>query len=94
MKVWKLTADLGEYESFKFINEDKEFLRNFKNEMSKGEKTKGKFDNLEIELTDTGKSGDLPQFWNYIGTLLFSERAKKLLGSLSGRLCRIYSSEV
>lgn len=81
MKVWKLDADMDEFESFKLINEDKEFLRDFKKEMSNGEKKKGKFDNLEIEIIDTGKSSDLPQFWNYTGTLIFSENAKKSLES-------------
>lgn len=79
MKVWNLTADMDGYESFKFKNEEKDFLRNFKNEMSKGEKIKGKFDNFELEIIDTGESSDLPRFWNYIGTLVFSERAKKCL---------------
>mgnify|MGYP003506691955 CR=1 FL=1 len=42
MKVWKLDADMSEYESFKLKKEDKAFLRNFKKEMSNGEKKKGK----------------------------------------------------
>ena len=54
MKVWKLDADMSEYESFKLKKEDKAFLRNFKKEMSNGEKKKGKFDNLEIEIIDSG----------------------------------------
>ena len=81
MKVWKLDADMSEYESFKLKKEDKAFLRNFKKEMSNGEKKKGKFDNLEIEIIDSGKSSDLPQFWNFTGVLIFSERAKKCLES-------------
>lgn len=81
MKVWKLDADMSEYESFKLKKEDKAFLRNFKKEMSNGEKKKGKFDNLEIEIIDSGKSSDLPQFWNFTGVLVFSERAKKCLES-------------
>lgn len=38
MKIWKLDADMHEYESFKLKNEDKTFLRNFKKEMSNGER--------------------------------------------------------
>lgn len=79
MKIWKLDSDMNEYESFKLKNEDKEFLRSFKKEMSNGEPKKGKFDNLELEVIDVGKLSDLPQFWNYAGALLFSERAKKSL---------------
>lgn len=81
MKVWKLEADMTGFESFKLINEDKEFLRNFKKEMSNGEKKKGKLDNLEIEMIDIGELSDLPMFWNYTGILVFSERAKKYLES-------------
>ena len=79
MKVWILTADMDGYESFKLINEDKEFLRHFKQKMSSGEKQNREFDNLKIEIIDTGKSSDSPRFWNYIGTLVFSERAKNCL---------------
>lgn len=79
MKVWKLAADMHEYESFKLIREDKEFLRSFKKEMSNGQKKNGKFDNLELELIDSGKSSDFPQFWNFTGAIIFSERAKKCL---------------
>lgn len=79
MKIWKLDADMHEYESFKLKNEDKTFLRNFKKEMSNGERKNGKFDNLEIELIDSGKSSDCPTFWNFTGSLIFSERAKQCL---------------
>ena len=81
MKVWKLDADLNEFESFKLVNKDKEFLRNFKKEMSNGEKKNGKFDDLEIEIIDNGRASDLPQFWNYSGVLVFSENAKRCLES-------------
>lgn len=79
MKVWKLDADMHGYESFKLIEQDKVFLRNFKRDMLDGEKEKGKYDNLEIEIVDSGKISDLPQFWNFTGSLIFSERAKRCL---------------
>jgi len=81
MKIWKLDADMCEYESFKLVTADKTFLRNLRKEMSNGEKKNGKFDNLEIEMIDSGKSSDLPQFWNLIGGLIFSEKAKICLES-------------
>lgn len=35
MKIYKLDADMNEYESFRLLNEDNIFLRNFRKEMSK-----------------------------------------------------------
>ena len=35
MKVYKLDADMNEYESFRLLNEYNIFLRNFRKEMSK-----------------------------------------------------------
>ena len=81
MKVWKISADMHEYESFKLKNEDKTFLREFKKEMGNGKTKNGKYDNLELEIIDTGKVSDMPQFWNYSGTLVFSQRAKESLQS-------------
>lgn len=81
MKIYKLDAELNEYESFRLLNEDNIFIRNFRKEMSNGERKNGKFDNLELELIDSGKPSDLPQFWNFTGALIFSERAKNCLES-------------
>ena len=35
IKIYKLDADMNEYESFRLLNEDNIFLRNFRKEMSK-----------------------------------------------------------
>ncbi|MBQ7944241.1 MAG: hypothetical protein IJ326_09300 [Lachnospiraceae bacterium] len=84
MKIWKLKSELGEYESFQLLSQDKDFLKDFKDKILSGQLQKGKLENLELELVEGEKYSDLPKLWSCSGILMFSERAKECLDDLLG----------
>lgn len=76
MKIWKLENDMQGYQSFQLMNKDKNFLKEFRNNIAAGRNQNGKFDNLKLEIIDSGIVSDFPKFWGFSGTLLCSTRAK------------------
>ncbi len=82
MKIFKIEAELGEYESFQLVNKNRDFLREFKCKILSGKPQKGKLDNLVLEMIGGEKFSDSPKFWSGSGILLFSEKAKRTLEDL------------
>lgn len=82
MKIWRLEIDFEEYKSFQLANQDTQFLEEFRSKVRSGKPQNGNLDNTEVEIVEGEVTSDLSAFWSAIGTMLFSEKAKRCLEGL------------
>lgn len=82
MKVWKLDYEYNKYESFQLVEEDRTFLEEFEDKITRGNPCNGSLDNLKVHIIDGRTKGDFPILWNGSGILVFSENVKKSISSL------------
>ena len=79
MKIWRLEVDFQDYESFKLINEDRQYLKKFKELIFATKEFGNDFEAEQIELVEGENKTDCPKFWSASGTPLLSKNATEVL---------------
>jgi len=85
MKIWRLEVDFQDYESFKLVNEDRQFLKDFKAKAFSATVFKNDFIGEPIELVEGEEKTDYPKFWSASGIPLINKKsAESLIKIISG----------
>ena len=79
MEIFRLIADVGEYKSVGLVNNDKAFLKQFRNDILMGRALNGKYDYIELEIVDGKNDSDFIMLWSVMGIGVFSCKAKQCL---------------
>lgn len=82
MNIWKLDVDFKEFESFKLICEEKNYLKNFKRKITSASKLNGNLTGEKIHLIEGKVKSDFPKFWSVSGTPMLSEKAATILNDI------------
>ncbi|CAI8805992.1 imm11 family protein [Bacillus pseudomycoides] len=84
MKIWELRGSVNDYESFQLLNFDQDHEKYFDGKFDLAKRLSHSWGDILIECVEEGKQSDCPHFWGRNGTLLISNKAKKLLEALIG----------
>lgn len=82
MKIWRLEVDFQGFQSFKLVNEERKYLKSFKEKIFSATKMEGDFIGELIELVEGEVKTDFPKFWSASGTPLISKKSAEIFAQI------------